>query len=234
MGLFNKACFVGGAAVIAIGVNGGIDLGGRTTMPPGPGDQDFVATAGGANYNTTPSTTPGSGGTNSGWDPSNLPPGTGPTPWMDSAGNYIGLNEYGENRGDLIDQWNLASNTSLGQPWCASFVNATLAQNGIQGTGSAWSRSFMNWGVDAGGPVTGSVVVFKWNATKGHVGYVHSVNSDGSINVLGGNQSGGVSISRFSTDKVIGYRLPPGQSGGGINVGNGGSGGTTGGLENTR
>jgi uncharacterized protein (TIGR02594 family) len=226
MGFFNSACYVTGSVVIVISAMGGIEVGG-SKLPPQP--QNSASEDGGGAPGIMPTTT------NPGWDPNNLPAGTGPTPWMDSAGNYIGLTENPGNRGDLIDQWNRNYGGSLGDPWCATFVNAMLDSNGIQGTGSAWSRSFMNWGTDAGGPVTGSVVVFKWNASEGHVGFVHSVNSDGTINVLGGNQNKGtgVSISTFSTTDVIGYRLPPGHSGGGINTG-GGDFGAGGGRDDTR
>lgn len=223
MGFFNSACYVGGSAVIVVSMMGGIEVGSK--LPPQP-NTPSAEEAGG-----TPGLT--STSTGMGYNPANLPSGTGPTPWMDSASQYLGFKETGNNRGSQVDQWNTTYGGSIGDPWCATFVNATLAQNGIQGTGSAWSRSFMNWGTDAGGPVTGSVVVFKWNANQGHVGYVHSVNPNGTINVLGGNQSQGVSIATYSTDKVIGYRLPPGQSGGGVNVG-GGSYDSGGGVDDTR
>ena len=205
---------------------GGIEVG--SNLPPPPPNTQTESNSSGAPGLGTP-------GTPQGWDPANLPPGTGPTPWMDSAGNYLGLTESPGNRGSQIDQWNTTYGGSLGDPWCATFVNAMLDSNGIQGTGSAWSRSFMNWGTDAGGPVSGSVVVFKWNASEGHVGFVHSVNPNGTINVLGGNQNKGtgVSISTFSTADVIGYRLPPGHSGGGINTG-GGNFGDGGGRDSTR
>jgi uncharacterized protein (TIGR02594 family) len=227
MGFVNSACYVTGSVVIVIATMGGIETGSK--LPPRPSDTQ--AEGGGA---------PGIGGSSTtampgGWDPANLPPGTGATPWMDSAGNYLGLTESPGNRGELIDQWNQKYGGYVGAPWCATYVNAMLDANGIQGTGSAFAQDFARWGVDAGGPVTGSVAVFRWSATAGHVGFVHSVNSDGSINVLGGNQNGGtgVAISRFTTDQVIGYRLPPGTSGGGVNIG-GGNFGDGGGLEDTR
>lgn len=145
-------------------------------------------------------------------------PGTGPQPWMDTAASQLGVREVGNNRGDIIDQYRRLGGGRVGSedPWCASFVNWTLESNGIKGTNSAWSQSFRNWGTDAGGPVRGAIVVIDYGNGKGHVGFVHSVNPDGSINVLGGNQSNGVTISRFKTNNVVGYRLPPGYSGGGI------------------
>jgi uncharacterized protein (TIGR02594 family) len=215
MGFFNTACFVGGSAVLVIGVMGGIEVGSNT--PPSPED-DGAGAGGVPGFASTP---PDSHAfTGPGWNPDNIPFGTGETPWMDAAGNYLGTRETGNNRGTLIDQWNLANGGRLGDPWCATFVNHALGQSGVQGTGSASSQSFRNWGVDAGGPVTGSIVVFKWpNQPGGHVGFVQSVNANGTINVLGGNQSNSVSVATFSTAHVVGYRLPPGSVGGGINTG---------------
>lgn len=235
MGLLNKVCYLGGGATIAVGLMGGIEIGSNSRLPPS--DDDTYADSGGASSQSAQPPNPygsGSASSGAGWDPNNLPPGTGESPWMDSASQYLGLKESGTNRGDMIDQWNTQNGGSLGDPWCATFVNHTLGQSGLQGTGSASSQSFRNWGVDAGGPVTGSIVVFKWsNSPGGHVGYVQSVNSNGTINVLGGNQSNGVSVSTFSTSQVVGYRLPPGYSGGGINTGSGG-GTPGGGYEDTR
>lgn len=224
MGLLNTSCYLGGSAVIIISVMGGISTGGNNT-PPNTNTEAYDQGAGLAVMSSPP--------VGPGYDPANLPPGSGPTPWMDSAGNFLGFRESGTNRGSQVDAWNLAYGGSLGDPWCATFVNAMLDSNGIQGTGSASSQSFRNWGTDAGGPVTGSLVVFRYTAGSGHVGFVHSVNPNGTINVLGGNQSQGVTISQFSTSQVVGYRLPPGTSGGGINTGGGGF-GDGGGIENTR
>jgi uncharacterized protein (TIGR02594 family) len=212
MKIFNTACYLASGA--------GLVFMATLIEAPNPDSQDAEL------YSEESPYIPTSGGptqTKPHWDPGKVPAGTGPTPWMDTAAGYIGLTEEGKNRGELIDQWNQQYGGALGDAWCATYVNHILATNGIAGTNSASSQSFKTWGTDAGGPVTGSVVVFKWPGEKtgGHVGFVHSVNSDGSINVLGGNQSDGVNITRFQTTHVVGYRLPPGQSGGGINTGGG-------------
>jgi len=224
MSLLNKACFIGGSAVIIVAVGGGIDLG-KKNLPPG-GEEEYATTsAGGTSSPPKPAATPYNTNSTSGLPPG--APGDGNTPWVDSASQFIGTQEVGTNGGAWVDSLNAASGTTSGQPWCASFVNYTLGLNGIQGTGSASSQSFRNWGIDAGGPVTGAIVVFSNGDGTGHVGYVHSVNSNGTINVLGGNQSNGVKISTFGTSKVVGYRLPPGYSGGGVQSGNGGGGADT-------
>jgi TIGR02594 family protein len=153
--------------------------------------------------------------------PTNQPPGgVSGTPWMQTASNEIGLHESNNAR---VREFHATTGLNAGgnTPWCSSFVNWVLAQHGIKGTNNAWAQSWANWGVDAGGPVVGSVVVFRWSSSTGHVGFVHSVNSDGSINVLGGNQRDSVRISRFNTSQIIGYRLPSGYSGGGVVTGDG-------------
>lgn len=173
--------------------------------------------------------TNGTGGTNS----TGGVPGSGETPWMDSAGNYIGTSENGNsNTGAQVDAWNAAVGADSGSPWCASFVNASLAANGISGTGSASSQSFKTWGVAANGPVTGAVVVFSNGDGTGHVGFVQSVNSNGTINVLGGNQGNSVNVSTYNTSKVVAYRLPSGYSGGGTSTRTGT--GTGSDINNTR
>lgn len=62
-------------------------------------------------------------------------------------------------------------------PWCAAYVNASLAQEGVKGTGSAIATSFMKWGIpvpDATKIQKGDVVVesrgHSAGETGGHVG----------------------------------------------------------------
>jgi uncharacterized protein (TIGR02594 family) len=62
-------------------------------------------------------------------------------------------------------------------PWCAAFVNSTLEQTGIKGTGSLVATSFGNWGVDVSPDevMAGDILVEmrgkKINETGGHVGF---------------------------------------------------------------
>jgi surface antigen len=44
----------------------------------------------------------------------------------------------------------------------------------------------------------------------GHVGFVDSVNADGSLNILGGNQGDAVNVRRFTRDRLIALRWPAG------------------------
>lgn len=85
-------------------------------------------------------------------------------------------------------------------PWCADFVNATLAQNNIKGTKSPVATSFSNWGV----PVktndvkTGDILVEhrgrRPGEPGGHVGFATGktrVNANGELEMemYGGNQA---------------------------------------------
>ena len=59
----------------------------------------------------------------------------------------------------------------------------------------------------------GAIVLFKKpgpTGNEGHVGIIVGVKADGSLLVLGGNQGNSVKISTYSTDNVLGYRLPNG------------------------
>lgn len=94
--------------------------------------------------------------------------------------------------------------------WCAAFVNASLGQGGIKGTGSNLARSFLEWGQAVDTPAEGDVVVLSRGAdpTYGHVGFYAGLNPDGTVRVLGGNQGrqGVVSYANFPTRRVLGYR----------------------------
>ncbi|HEY0630159.1 MAG TPA: TIGR02594 family protein [Sphingomicrobium sp.] len=98
--------------------------------------------------------------------------------------------------------------------WCADFVNATLTKAGQKGTDSGMARSFLQWGQGVTQPERGDVAVFSRggpNAPTGHVGFFDSINPDGSIRVLGGNQSDSVSYANYPADRLLGYRraAPP-------------------------
>ena len=97
--------------------------------------------------------------------------------------------------------------------WCAAAMNASLAQVGLPGTGSPAAKSFLNYGNPVSEPQHGDIVVFyrgPRNGEYGHVGYVDRINPDGSVRVLGGNQSQGVNYTNFPADQVAGYRRIPG------------------------
>lgn len=97
--------------------------------------------------------------------------------------------------------------------WCAAFVNASLGQAGVEGTGKLNARSFLDWGQEVDQPQKGDVAVFSRgdpNGWQGHVGFFDGYNEDGTIRVLGGNQGNAVSIASYSPDKLLGFRRAPG------------------------
>lgn len=129
---------------------------------------------------------------------------------IDIAGTALGLNEttkkaalqdYLQNGGQNLDPATTA--------WCAAFVDATLAQAGKQGTGKLNARSYLEWGQEVSEPQVGDIAVFSRgdpNGWQGHVGLFKGYNEDGTINVLGGNQSNSVSVKPYSADRLLGFR----------------------------
>jgi uncharacterized protein (TIGR02594 family) len=97
--------------------------------------------------------------------------------------------------------------------WCAAAMNASLAQVGLPGTGSQRALSFLKYGTPVTEPQHGDIVVFQRggpNSGLGHVAYVDQINPDGTIRVLGGNQSQGIGYATYDTKDVLGYRRIPG------------------------
>lgn len=132
---------------------------------------------------------------------------------MKIAETNLGMNERDQNAAlqDFLKNGgvNLDPATTA---WCAAFVNATLKQGGLEGTGSNLARSFETWGEGVDEPQRGDLAVF-WRESlesgKGHVGFFDGYNEDGTIRVLGGNQGDSVSYSNYSPDQLIGFRRAP-------------------------
>lgn len=105
-------------------------------------------------------------------------------------------------------------------PWCSSFVNYCVEKAGLKGTDSKAARSWheQGWGDEVtDAPREGDIVVWRRQWTNaagkpevgGHVGFLVSANST-SITVLGGNQSGRVSIASYPRNGSLGgqhYKL---------------------------
>lgn len=133
---------------------------------------------------------------------------------FDIASSQVGLRE-GPDRAAIKDYL-----TTGGQnldpatlAWCAAFVNSSLAQAGLKGTGSNLARSFLNYGEAVDTPQKGDLAVFSRgdpNGPFGHVGFFDSMNPDGTVKVLGGNQGDSVSFANYGTDRLLGYRRPTG------------------------
>ena len=94
--------------------------------------------------------------------------------------------------------------------WCSSFVNWSLAQVGIPGTGSALARSWLEWGEPLEKPVPGCIAVLSREdptGWKGHVGF-YLRHEAGQIVLLGGNQLDCVCENSYPADTLLGYRWP--------------------------
>lgn len=94
--------------------------------------------------------------------------------------------------------------------WCSSFVNWALAQAGIQGTGSALARSWLEWGEPLSEPVPGCIVVLSREdpgGWKGHVGFFLRADAQ-LVHLLGGNQLEQVREHFYPLSSVLGYRWP--------------------------
>lgn len=130
------------------------------------------------------------------------------------AQQYIGRNE--DNRTDakvLSDFFKAANGTQIDPKitaWCAAFVNAVLATEGLPGTGSLAARSFLDYGKSVDSPQKGDIVVLKRgsNPDKGHVGFFDGFDKDGNPVLISGNAGGGKAVTRqsFSKGDVLGYR----------------------------
>jgi uncharacterized protein (TIGR02594 family) len=133
---------------------------------------------------------------------------------LDIAARAIGLNET--DKKVALQDFMATGGMNLDpatRAWCADFVNATLSQAGMEGTGSGMARSFLEWGEGVDQPQRGDIAVFSRgdpNGPFGHVGFFEGYNPDGSIRVLGGNQGDAVSIANYGADQLLGFRRAPG------------------------
>ena len=138
---------------------------------------------------------------------------------LDLAAKQLGLNERDQQA--AIQDYLTTGGVNLDPAttaWCAAFVNSTLTQSGMKGTGSNLARSFMDWGQATEKPNEGDLAVFSRgdpNGPYGHVGFFKGYDDNGNILVLGGNQgaSGEVSIASYSPDRLLGFRTADGLGG---------------------
>jgi uncharacterized protein (TIGR02594 family) len=96
--------------------------------------------------------------------------------------------------------------------WCAAFVGHCLEKAGLPSTRKLNARSYLTWGEKVAGveqAKEGDVVVFTRgsSAAQGHVAFfLKAVGSQ--IEVLGGNQSDGVTVARYAKSRLLGIRRP--------------------------
>lgn len=139
-------------------------------------------------------------------------PGVAGAPvWYALAQNDIGFHETGNNRG--IEQFIRDAQTgSLGDPWCAIWVNAKLEDAGIRGSRSAAARSFEHDDnfIKLPGPALGAIVTM-WrgspSAGTGHV-FLYDGESSKGIRGIGANESDMIKRSFHERGRIVGYYWP--------------------------
>lgn len=123
--------------------------------------------------------------------------------WLMKAKTYIGIDEDDDEA--VVLQLAKDAGTPIESSetaWCAIFVNAILAQCGLETTGTMRARDFSDYGQKCEERV-GAIVVY-----RSHVGFVPEIGK-----VLGGNQSDGCNIGEQRWyGKPIAYRFPNGYS----------------------
>lgn len=133
--------------------------------------------------------------------------------WLEIAENEMGTSEVpGSGDNPRILKYHQATTlkaTDDSVAWCSAFANFCMKEAGIQGSGSAAARSWLNWGTRLDQPRNGCVVVLQrgGNPTQGHVGF-YVGDGNGRIRILGGNQSDQVKISLFPKAMLLGFRWP--------------------------
>ncbi len=143
--------------------------------------------------------------------------------WMTEARSLIGQREVpGAGNNPVIMSWgNRLGARVLGiaygadsVPWCGLFAAWCVHQAGIAPPPiSIRAKAWATWGdplsIRAVYPPLGAIAVFGRDG-GGHVGFVDSVNRDGSLNILGGNQGDAVNVRRFPRARLIALRWPKG------------------------
>lgn len=136
-----------------------------------------------------------------------------------TAKQYVGRNENNAGDRDVLSSLFKAANVNIDPKmvaWCAAFVNAVLATNGLptvdQATGGSdlRARDFLAYGSEVTKPEPGDIVILKrGGGGQGHVGFFQGFTGNGDVRVLGGNQSNGVNTQTFKSRDVLGFRRAP-------------------------
>lgn len=142
--------------------------------------------------------------------------------WLQEARGLIGTKELpGAASNPVILNWaNRLGVRVLGIvydrdsiPWCGLLAAHCITQAGLKPPAIAIrAKAWASWGqaLPLGAtPPMGAVAVFERQG-GGHVGFVDSVNADGSLNILGGNQGDAVNVRRFGRDRLVALRWPAG------------------------
>lgn len=139
--------------------------------------------------------------------------------WLARAHEEMGVEEIdGGESNPRIMQYFAASPGSGwvkddGTPWCGAFMAWLMEAHGPLPPEPLRARSWLSWGTPLDEPVPGCVVVLRRgkDPKAGHVALFQQWSKDKAhVYLLGGNQGNRVSIARFRTADVLGYRWPAG------------------------
>ena len=135
------------------------------------------------------------------------------TPWLTVAQAERGEEEIAgpENNPRILEYVAAVQSTRGVQDdeidWASAFAEWSLNQVGLEGPQSMDPNAWLAWGRAIELPEEGCIAIFAFTGLP-HVGFF--VSEEGkSVNILGGNQSDLVKVSRYAKKDVVGYRLPP-------------------------
>lgn len=129
--------------------------------------------------------------------------------YLQYAIKEIGVKEIpGEEENPRINEYHAVCNIKgEDRGWCSSFLCWCMEQAGLKHTSSALARSWLEWGDYVEKPQVGDIVIFK-RGTEPWMGHtaIYMGKRGNLINVLGGNQTDMVCVSRYPEKKLLGYR----------------------------
>jgi uncharacterized protein (TIGR02594 family) len=152
--------------------------------------------------------------------PDDLPeevPASGEPKWLQLARQDLGIKEVPGKAAnpEIMRAWRYCDYDPPDgdeTAWCSAKACEWIERAGLPSTRAPNARSWEKWGATLKSPKPGAVTVF-WRGTpngwQGHVAlYLGKGSKPGTIKVLGGNQSNGVTIQDYSEAQLIGYRWP--------------------------
>jgi len=91
--------------------------------------------------------------------------------------------------------------------WCAAYVGWVIEMAGGMSTRRLNARSYLDWGVPSRGQLGDVCVLWrvKPESPYGHVGF-YITQREGSVYLLGGNQSNEVNIHPYPAHRILGFR----------------------------
>jgi uncharacterized protein (TIGR02594 family) len=152
--------------------------------------------------------------------PPDLPeevPASGEPKWLQLARQDLGIKEVpgkGANP-EIMRAWRYCDYDPPDgdeTAWCSAKACEWIERSDMPSTRAPNARSWLKWGSELKKPKPGAVTVF-WRGSptgwQGHVAlYLGPGDKAGTVKVLGGNQSNGVTIQDYSEAQLLGYRWP--------------------------